>query len=962
MSEVEPVPPAHWEADAIAADGGTFHVRPIRPSDADAFVAFHEGLSERTRYLRYFSAYPRIPEKDLYRFTHVDHHDRVALIALLGAELIAVGLYEREAGTDDAEVAFVVADAHHGRGIGSVLLEHLAAAARECGLRRFTAVVLAENRAMMGVFRDAGYQVDRHIEYGEVNLHFDVGETAVTERVMREREQRAEARSIRRLLFPTSVAVVGASNDPDKVGHAVFGNLLRMGFNGTLYPVNPDARHVAGVRAHASVLDVPDDIDLAVIAVPAPAVGAVAEQCAAKGVHGLVVISGGFGEHGEGAEREAGVALQRALIASARSRGMRVVGPNCLGMINTAESVRLNASLAPLPPLAGRAGFFCQSGALGVAVLGEATRRGIGVSTFVSAGNRADVSGNDLLQYWESDDDTDIALLYLESFGNPRKFARLARRLGRRKPIVAVKSTREGVVPGLVHTSAEIPEASVQALFESSGVIRVDTLGDLFDVAQLLVSQPLPAGDRVAVVGNSTALGVMVENSCIAERLSLAGLVDVGVDARPEAFGAAVAETIASDDVDALIAVFVQPMKRAPSEAYARALRAAVAGSGKPTASTFLGFEGIPTPLDSEESASPRGCVPSFTTPERAVRALARAVRYAAWRQRPASSVPQLAGADPDRARELVAGVLREAADGRALTSDEASALLACYGIDVMPAREVHGLAEACAAAVELGGMAPVGDESGGGSGAAVERDALSDSLDEVERAARGDSLAEVERAARGDSLAEVEREVRRDSLGEVERAARRDGPSAGWRGAAVAAVAAVAVKVPGAVRLHLSSVGEVAQAWESLGLAPDATASVQTMAPRGVDVVFGVRDDRSFGALVSFGVGGLATDLLGDRGYAIVPLTAGDAEVLIHAPKAYALLDGYGGGEPVAVPALTEVACRLSALADDLPELAELSLAAVATPSGVFGITASAQVAPSAMRADTGPRRMRGL
>jgi len=321
--EPEHAPPPHWDADVVVADGGTVHLRPIRPSDADALVAFHGGLSQRTRYLRYFSAYPRIPERDLYRFTHVDHADRVAFVAELGGEIIAVGRYERHQGTDEAEVAFVVADAHQGRGIGSVLLEHLAAAAREIGIRRFIAVVLAENVGMIRVFRDAGYEITRHVEYGEVNLEFDVDETALTEAVMREREQRAEARSIARLLRPSSVAVVGASNDEGKLGHAVFVNLLHTGFDGPLYPVHPDARHVGGVRAYPTVLDVPDDIDLVVIAIPAAGVPAVVEQCAQKGVRGLVVISGGFGERGTEAEREAGRAAQRELVALARARGMR---------------------------------------------------------------------------------------------------------------------------------------------------------------------------------------------------------------------------------------------------------------------------------------------------------------------------------------------------------------------------------------------------------------------------------------------------------------------------------------------------------------------------------------------------------------------------------------------------------------------------------------------------------------
>jgi acyl-CoA synthetase (NDP forming)/RimJ/RimL family protein N-acetyltransferase len=815
-----PPPPAHWEADVVVADGGTVHLRPIRPSDAEALVAFHGRLSARTRYLRYFSAYPRIPERDLYRFTHVNHRDRVALVCELGGEIIAVGRYERTSGTDEAEVAFVVADAHQGRGIGSVLLEHLAAAARECGLKQFHAIVLAENTPMIRVFREAGYETTRHVELGEVRLDFAVDETALTAAVMREREQHAEARSIQRLLFPTSVAVVGASNDEGKIGNAVFGNLLRMGFHGPLYPVNAEARHVGGVRAYPTVLDIPDDVDLVVIAVPAASVPGVVEQCAARDVRGLVVISGGFGENGDDDERRAGLEAQRKLVGEARANGMRVVGPNCLGVVNTDPDVRLNASLAPLPPLSGRAGFFSQSGALGVAILGEAARRGLGVSTFVSAGNRADVSGNDLLQYWETDDATDVVLLYLETFGNPRKFARLARRLGRTKPIVAVKSGAGSVVAGLAGTSVELPDTSVRALFEASGVIRVHTLGDLFDVALLLTSQPLPGGARVGVVGNSTALGVLVTNACIAEGLELARLDDVGVDASPDTFRAALANALEDDAVDAVVVVFVPPLQRTSGEEVAEALRSAAAMSPKPVLSTFLGFEGVPGALAAPgESSPPPGSVPSFPTPERAVRALARAVRYAAWRRKPPSSVPELERVNITAARAVVQAALVESPRGSVLDADRCAALLVSVGVDPPHPSRAHG-----------------------------------------------------------------------------------------------------------------------------------------------IEVQLAVHDDPSFGAVVSFGVAGLATDLLGDRAYAAVPLTVADAGELIEAPRAAPLLHGYGGGPSADTRALGELALRLSALGDALPEIAECAVTAVATAGGAHVTTARVRVAPPTARADTGPRRLRGL
>jgi acyl-CoA synthetase (NDP forming)/RimJ/RimL family protein N-acetyltransferase len=817
----EPVPPPQWEADVVAADGGTFHLRPIVPGDADKILAFHAGLSQRTRYLRYFSAYPRIPERDLYRFTHVDHHDRVALVAELGGEIIAVGRYERHAGTDEAEVAFVVADAHQGRGIGSVLLEHLAAAAREVGIKRFVAVVLAENVGMIRVFRDAGYETTRHVEYGEVTLEFDVDETAVTEAVMREREQRAEARSIARLLHPRSVAVVGASNDEGKLGHAVFVNLLHMGFDGPLYPVHPDARHVSGVRAYRSVLDVPDEIDLVVIAIPAAAVPDVVEQCAQRGVRGLVVISGGFGERGTEAERAAGREAQRRLVAEARAHGMRVVGPNCLGIVNTEPDIRLNASLAPLPPLLGRVGFFSQSGALGVTILAEAARRGLGVSTFVSAGNRADVSGNDLLQYWESDENTDVVLMYLESFGNPRKFARLSRRLGRRKPIIAVKSgISGGLVPGLEQTSVEVPEVSARALFEASGVIRVETVSGMFDAALLLATQPLPGGDRVAVVGNSTAIGVLVANACAAEGLRLTRMDDIGVEAGGAAFEAALRTAVDDPAVDAITVVFVPPLQRGAGDEVAAAVRSVAASSTKPVLSTFLGLEGVPSALAAGGADAPaRGSVPSYPSPERAVRALARAVRYAIWRSTPPGTVPDLPGIDLGAARGVVDRVLAAEPDGRELTEQECARLLACVGIELSTER-------------------------------------------------------------------------------------------------------------------------------------PAET----------VEVEFAVFDDRSFGALVSFGISGVATELLEDVAYSAAPLTTQDADELILTPRASPLLTGYRGGQPCDLGALAELALRLSTLGDALPEVASCRLAVLAAPIGAHVSSAGARVAPSTARGDTGPRRLRGL
>ncbi|HWE92137.1 MAG TPA: GNAT family N-acetyltransferase, partial [Pseudonocardiaceae bacterium] len=653
--------PRHWEADVVLADGGTVHLRPITPDDADRIVGLHGRMSDRTRYFRYFAPYPRIPERDLKRFSVVDHHGRVALGAFLGDDLIAVGRYERLGDTDSAEVAFVVEDAHQGRGLGSILLEHLAAAAGERGLTRFVAEVLADNSQMVRVFRDAGYRVSRELEAGVLHLEFAVDPTEESVAVSRSREQAAEARSMHNLLRPRSVAVIGASTDPSKIGYAVLTNLLTADFAGPVYPVNSEHRSVRGVRAYPSVLDIPDPVDLAVVAVPASGVDEVMDGCLAKGVTTLVVLSSGFADVGPD-----GRSAERRLVTEARAHGMRVVGPNALGVVNNDPAVRLNATLAPRLPGAGRIGFFCQSGALGIGILADAAARGLGLSTFVSAGNRADVSGNDLLQYWQTDPSTQVVLLYLESFGNPRKFARLARRLARHKPIVAVKSGRHAMRPGLAATSVPIDEASVQALFEQSGVIRVESLAQLFDTALLLANQPLPAGERIAVVGNSTAIGMLAADTVLASGLQLAfDPVDTGSQASPEQFGAAVRETLRRNDVDAVVIVFVPPLV-VPGTAYARTLREVVAefatnenAAAKPIVSTFLAVEGVPDELavPGPAGAPGYGSVPSYPSPERAVLALARAVRYARWRSTPMGELVRPAGIELDRARRVIASV-----------------------------------------------------------------------------------------------------------------------------------------------------------------------------------------------------------------------------------------------------------------------------------------------------------------
>ncbi len=841
-------------ADVLLSDGSAVHLRPIRPEDAPAIVDLHSRMSERTRYLRYFSPYPRIPERDLERFVNVDHVDREAFVTVIGPRIMAVGRYER-LGPDspDAEVAFVVEDAHQGRGIGSVLLEHLAEAARENGITRFVAEVLPQNGGMLRVFSDFGYQVQRRYEDGVVHLTFPIAPTERSREVQESREHRTEAKSIARLLGPRGVAVYGASASGQGVGAAILGHLRDGGYTGAIVPVHRSAEKVAGLPAYPSASDARVPVDLALVAVPPDGVSDVLADAAAAGASGLVVVSSGFAEAGP-----EGAAAQRALIEAAHGAGLRVVGPNCLGIANTDPAVRLNATLAPTLPSAGRVGFFSQSGVLGVALLAEADRRGLGLSSFVSAGNRADVSGNDLLQYWQDDPGTDLVLLYLETFGNPRKFARIARRMSRIKPVVAVASASRP--PGLAGDLPGPDAKAVTALFARSGVIRVDTVAELFDVGLLLAHQPLPAGRRVAVVGNSSALSAMAVAACRANGLTVAEGYphDISPQAGAHEFGGALADAAVDDRVDALVVVFAPPLPgQLPDEDadFAAALGGVALAGEKPTVATFLLGQSPPR-------------VPAYPSVEEAVRALGRVAAYADWLRLPPGKLPDL--------------------DVAPVTVDvPPSELLAAYGIDVVPSLGAATVEDALAAAKTLG--YPVALKAAGG--------ALRHRID------------------------------------------------------------------LGAVRLALADDDDLRAAYAELRAAFGPDVLVQTMVAPGVPCTVEVVEDPAFGPVVGFGLGGVASELLGDLAWRAAPLTDRAAAALVDEPRAAPLLHGYRGSAPVDRNALVDLLLRVGRLADDHPRLRALSLNPVlARPDGCSVLHASVEIGTSTARRDSGPRRLGAL
>ncbi|MGW5362107.1 bifunctional acetate--CoA ligase family protein/GNAT family N-acetyltransferase [Actinopolymorpha pittospori] len=866
--------PARWEADVVLRDGGTALLRPMRPDDADLLVSFYARVSEQSKYYRFFAPYPELSERDVARFTQVDHHDRVAFILTVGGEMIAVARYDRT-GPAEAEAAFLVEDAHQGRGVGSVLLEHLAQAARENGIEKFTAEVLPENTRMAGVFREAGYQVTGGMEDGVVSYALEIEPTAMSLEVMGAREHRAEARSVARLLTPSSVAVVGASRSRDKVGQALVRNLVLGGFTGPVYAVNPTARAVAGVPAYASVLDIPGDIDLAVVAVPADSVRDVVIDCAAKGVHGLLVVSSGFAETGrEGRNR------QRQLARLARAYGLRVIGPSALGVINTDPELSLNASLSPVVPSRGRVGFFCQSGELGTVILETVARRGLGLSTFVSAGNRADVSGNDLMQYWGDDTETEVVLLYLESIGNPRKFSRVARRLAQSKPVVAVRSGRftQGVPLGHTVHRTSVPQAAVDAMFRQAGVIQVDTLDAMLDVAQVLAYQPLPAGPDLAIVGNSDSLGMLAADTAAEAGLSVVRQAGaLRPDATAEDFERALTDVVEDDAVDSVLAVYVSPVDLDGADV-ARVIARVAGESSKPIVVTFLGSQGVPEPLRQydERGVAVRGSVPSYPSPQAGVRALAKVTAYSQWRSRPRGQIPPVEGIAEERAREIVESVLAARPDGGDVEGADLDALMRCYGVDIWPAYRVQSVEEAVATAERL------------------EWDVV--------------LKATAPHLRQRPDLADVWRNI--DTEAEMHDA---------WS-------------------TMLSTIGEP----ESAGFV------VQKMAAPGVPVVVGCAEDQMFGPIVSFGLAGVATELLGDLSYRIPPLTDVDAAEMVREVRAAPLLFGHHGGEHADVAALEDLLHRVARLAQDVPEVVAAELVPVlAGPDGLTVLGARVQVAP---------------
>ena len=910
---------------ALLTDGSTVEIRPARPGDAEDVRAMHAAMSPDNLYLRFFSLNPLNAEREAKRVCRQPGPDHAALLAWLGDRLVGVASYERTSKPGAADVAFAVPDDMHGKGIATLLLEHLISIAQERGVHAFTGEALAENTPMLTVFADAGLPVRRRMSDGVVHMEFPLPEGDADPNLdgyldsVAARESWADVVSLRHLLQPNSVAVIGASRRRGTVGREILHNIVTGGFAGDVYPVNPRARSLEGLPCLASVAELPEGVDLAVIAVPASAVTEVAAQCGQRGVRSLVVITSGLGSQGVD------------LLAICRRYGMRLVGPNCFGI--AVPPLGLDATFDAGHPRPGSAGLVVQSGGIGISLLEQLSRLGIGVSSFASVGDKYDVSSNDMLTWWEKDPRTKLAVLYVESFGSPRKFARTARRVGQWMPVLTVLGGRsaDGQRAAASHTAAAAtPLVTQEALFAQAGIIAAAGLGELVESAALLACQPLPMGERVAIVSNAGGAGVLAADACgdnglrvallsratqrrlgklLPSGAAVAGPVDTTAAVGLDTFRACLEQVAADDGVDALLAVAVPTaiadLTQAISTAkVAKPMAAAVLDQPETVRLIRRCDQEIPPdgepavqhagPPETDGPARPKTsppsrawAVPAYAYPESAARALGHAAAYHAWRARQRGKVPELSGLRASDAKALIAAFLAGCPEGGWLPPAAVSELLACYQVPLVPSRHALSEEQAVDAAVDLGGPVVL--------------------------------------------KAEAEGLIHKTEAG--------------------------------AVKLGLHGEHEVRAAFRDLTATFGADLTgvlVQPMLTGGAEVLIGVVQEPVFGPLVVFGLGGVATEVLGDHAARLTPLTDADADDLIHGVHAAPLLFGHRGTPPVDTAALTDMLLRVSRLADDLHEVAELDLnPVIATQDGACAVDARIRVCPAQPR-DPFLRRLR--
>jgi acetate---CoA ligase (ADP-forming) len=871
---------SQYRREEILRDGFRILLRPIEKSDVPLWLAFISRLSTHTKYLRFHNIPKEMTEEDAIRYCTVDYKNSFAYMAEIGKgqhrKIVAISRYYRMPDQRSAEVAFAIEDAHQSMGIGTILMEALVNVARENDIATFEADILAQNLQMMTVFREYGFHVSSKLEDGVYHVTFPIKKTRVVDIKERTRDRVSTIASLQPILKPKAVAIIGASRYPGTIGNLLMRCILQSGFSGIVYPVNPNTEAVLSVKSYPSVLDIPGKVDMAIIAVPAAIVNKVADECGQKGVRALIVISDGFRER-----NPEGAAMEEVLRSITLSYGMRLVGPNCMGVINTDPKVRLNATFSQVYPNEGNVAFLSQSGAMGLTILEHAKNLNMGISTFVSVGNRADVSPNDFLQYWEQDPATRVILLYLESFGNPTRFARIARRVSARKPIVVVKSgsTAAGARAASSHTGAlATSDVASDVLFQNAGIIRVNAVEELFNLATLLSTQPLPKGRRFVIVTNGGGPGIIAADAAARNGLEVQDLsagasvkirpilkrdinlgnpIDTTAGATAQEYEGILRVLAADNDVDAVLAIFAPPIvvETKDMEDALRRVAPVFWRYKKPLLGCFIGQKGLSARLGTHGHY-----IPLYTFPEEAILSLKRAVEHAELRRKPRGKIPTIKGIQKAKARQLIDTVIKNSTERPLwLSAEEIAELLARYGIRQAEIVVAKTQSEAKAAAERLG--FPVAIK--------LESPTITHKTD------------------------------------------------------------------VGGVVLNVGSEREVEKAYdtirknlEKLGREKEMSGvTVQQMVTNGIETIVGVTQDPSFGPLLMFGSGGIYAELIKDVTMKLHPITDLDAAEMIGSLKMTKLFEGYRGSQPRDVQALQNLLLRVSAMVEDIPEIAELDL-----------------------------------
>lgn len=901
--DTTPQPPIQ-SGNAVLVDGSTIGIKSMHADDRDRLIAFFDSLSMESRRRRFFSALPRLEGPLLDRLLDIDQTATIALVAERDGEIVGVGRANRIPDLHSgavAEVAFVVSDRLQGLGIGTLLLEGLASRARVVGIASFVAATQADNGSMLRVFRNAGYHamIKRDPEDASlINISFPIEEDETSRTARRARERSAARASLRPLLRPKSIAVIGVSRNSPSTGRRVVQELIRKGFTGSVFPVNPNTGAIEGLTSHASIASVAEStgnqIDLAVIAVPAESVVRVAQECADAGVRSLLVLSAGFAETGpEGRDR------QDRLLEIVRGSGMRLIGPNCLGVITTDDLISMHAVFTDLAVGPGSIALMSQSGAVAIAIARLATQRGIGLSALVSVGNKADVSGNDLLEYWDQDDTTRVITLYLESFGNPRKFARLAREVSLHKPIVAIKAARspEGSRAAASHTGALVaPDSTVDALFEQAGVLRVDEPGELLSVAHALEYLPLPKGRRVAVVGNAGGLAILTADALARQHLALAELlpdtvaqlqsiapanaalhnpVDLTANVPLEVLNEATLLVVADAGVDAVVVVHVS-VRDDDQRTVMAMLDQLIATSEKPIVSVFGTTPSSAQGPGPHTTGATSHRVLWTTSPREAALVVERMVTRAEWLQSYEEVETPIETEALDRIRTIVATALRKTADDGWVSPTAAFEIMQLAGVHVAGPVHVSDPDQAVAVASAVGYPVSI-------------------------------------KAASPTML-------HRSDLG--------------------------------AVRIGLLDDDDVLSAYQSMERALGDEmrgAFVQPMAETGVEVIMGIKNDERFGSLVLIGAGGRNAEIWRDTSIHLAPVGRRAAVEMIHSLRSYPLLTGFGGASPSDQESLVDALLRLGQLAAEIPEIAEMDVNPIIVhPAGVTAVDVKIRLTPN--------------